>query len=179
MELRVVTGDEALGATVDVRSLYERYADDVFRYIARRLGDGLANDLTADTFRIAIQRAASFDPTVGHPRAWLFGIASNLVRGHWRTEQRRLRAMERDARRDPAAGDPLLDVDRRLDASSTLAAVLALVADLPPDDRDLLTLYAWEGCSYAEVGEALGIPVGTVRSRLHRIRQTITPGGAA
>jgi DNA-directed RNA polymerase specialized sigma24 family protein len=92
VELRVVSGDEALGATVDVRELYERYADDVFRYLARRLGDGLAHDLTADTFRIAIQRASSFDPAVGHPRAWLYGIASNLVRGHWRTEQRRLRA---------------------------------------------------------------------------------------
>ena len=180
MELRVVTDDEALDAIADVRALYERYADDVFRYLARRLGDGLAHDLTAETFRIAIQRASSFDPTVGHPRAWLYGIASNLVRGHWRTEQRRFRAMERDARRDPsAASDPLLDVDRRLDASTTLAAVLALVADLPPEDRDLLTLFAWEGCSYAEIGEALGIPVGTVRSRLHRIRQTITPGGAA
>lgn len=174
-----MTGDEAVGAGVDVRALYERYADDVFRYIARRLGDGLAHDLTADTFRIAIQRASSFDPTVGHPRAWLYGIASNLMRGHWRTEQRRLRAMERDALRDVTPGDPLLDVDRRLDASTTLASVLALVADLPPEDRDLLTLFAWEGCSYAEIGEALGIPVGTVRSRLHRIRQTIAPGGAA
>ena len=173
-----MSDDEAVTA-VDVRALYERYADDVFRYLARRLGHTLAGDLTADTFRIAIQRASSFDPTVGHPRAWLYGIASNLVRGHRRTELRRLRAMERDARRDPATGDPLLDVDRRLDASTTLAAVLALVADLSPEDLDLLTLYAWEGCSYAEVGEVLGIPVGTVRSRLHRIRQTITPGGAA
>lgn len=176
MELRAVT--ESPGTAIDVRELYESYAGDVYRFLARRLGDSLAADLTADTFRIALQRADVFDPAVGHPRAWLYGIAANLVRGHWRTEQRRLRAMERDARRRIVSnGDPLTDVDRRVDAESALASVLALVAELSPEDRDLLTLYAWEGCSYAEIAEALAIPVGTVRSRLHRIRQAVTPGG--
>lgn len=173
MELREVT------AGADVRALYEQHAAEVYRYAARRLGDTLAADVTAETFRIAVQRADAFDPSLAHPRAWLYGIASNVIRVHWRTEQRRLRAMEREARRSPVSLDPLLDVERRVDASAELAGVLALVAALPPDDRDLLTLYAWEGLSYAEVAAALDIPVGTVRSRLHRIRQSITPGGAA
>lgn len=172
-----MSDDEAV-RTVDVRELYERHAGDVHRYLSRRLGDGLAADLTAETFRVAIQRAGDFDPSVGHPRAWLYGIASNLVRGHWRTERRRLRALGRHGGRAPTATDPLLDVEGQVDARSTLPAVLALVAHLTPDDRDLLTLVAWEGCSYAEAAEALGIPMGTVRSRLHRIRQSITPGGA-
>jgi RNA polymerase sigma factor (sigma-70 family) len=172
-------GLQEVTSGADVRAWYEAYAADVYRYVARRLGDTLAADVTAETFRIAVQRADSFDATVAHPRAWLFGIATNVIRVHWRTEQRRLRAMEREARRSPTTIDPLLDVERRVDAVPELAAVLALVADLPPDDRDLLTLYAWEGCSYVDVAAALGIPVGTVRSRLHRIRQAITPGGHA
>ena len=162
-----------------VRAWYEAYAADVYRYVARRLGDTLAADVTAETFRIAVQRAESFDATAAHPRAWLYGIATNVIRVHWRTEQRRLRAMERDAARTVRTLDPLLDADGRIDAVPELAAVLALVAELSADDRDLLTLTAWEGCSYAETAAALGIPVGTVRSRLHRIRQAITPGGPA
>lgn len=173
MELRQVT----IGA--DVRALYEAHAADVYRYVARRLGDTLAADVTAETFRIAVQKADAFDPAIAHPRAWLYGIATNVIRVHWRTEQRRLRAMEREARNTPAASDPLLDVEGRVDATATLGAVLALVSELPPEDRDLLTLYAWEGCSYADIAAALDIPIGTVRSRLHRIRRTITPGGAA
>ena len=173
MELREVT------AGADVRAMYEAHAADVYRYVARRLGDTLAADVTAETFRIAVQKADAFDPSVAHPRAWLYGIATNVIRVHWRTEQRRLRAIEHEARRSPSAVDPLLDVERRVDASAELAAVLALVAELSPEDRDLLTLSAWEGCSYADIATALGIPIGTVRSRLHRIRQAITPGGAA
>jgi RNA polymerase sigma factor (sigma-70 family) len=171
--LRSMTGEVASGA--DVRRMYERHSDDVYRYIARRLGADLAADLTADTFRIALQRSEAFDPAAGHERAWLYGIASNLIRGQWRTERRRLHAMQRAGSRAETAIDPLLDADGRVDAAPALAAVLALVADLAPDDRDLLTLTAWEGCSYAEAAAALGIPVGTVRSRLHRIRQAITP----
>lgn len=166
-------------AGADVRALYEAHAADVYRYVARRLGDTLAADVTAETFRIAVQKADAFDPSVAHPRAWLYGIATNVIRVHWRTEQRRLRAMEREARRSPSAIDPLLDVEQRVDASAELGVVLALVAALSPEDRDLLTLFAWEGCSYADIATALGIPIGTVRSRLHRIRQAITPGGAA
>lgn len=172
-------GLQEVTSGADVRVWYEAYAADVYRYVARRLGDTLAADVTAETFRIAVQRADSFDASVAHPRAWLYGIATNLVRAHWRTEHRRLRAMEREAARTAHTVDPLPDADGRIDAVPELAAVLALVAELPLDDRDLLTLTAWEGCSYADTAAALGIPVGTVRSRLHRIRQAITPGGHA
>lgn len=90
-------GDQqAEGTSPAISVLFYRYAAEVHRFAARRLGDGPAADITADVFRIAIERYESFDSRRGHPRAWLFGIAANLIRGHWRTEERRLRALARE-----------------------------------------------------------------------------------
>jgi RNA polymerase sigma-70 factor (ECF subfamily) len=75
--------------------------------------------------------------------------------------------------RSTTPGDPLLDIVRRLDASVEVDRVMAAVGDLSPEDRDLLLLIAWEGTPYAECAEILSIPVGTVRSRLHRIRREL------
>ena len=133
-------------------------------------GDSAAADVTADVFRIAIERYESFDSSRGHPRAWLLGIATNLIRGHWRTEERRLRAFAREGGSAVPPIDPLLRIEESVDADAEFARVMLAVVALSPEDRDLLTLFAWEGCGYAEIAEALDIPVGTVRSRLHRIR---------
>jgi RNA polymerase sigma-70 factor (ECF subfamily) len=100
----------------------------------------------------------------------LYGIASNLLRRHWRTEQRRLRANLRHASSYPVPGDPLVAVDARVDAQRRLVQVIAAVEDLEPEDRDLLVLIVWEHCTSREAAQALGIPAGTVRSRLSRIR---------
>lgn len=165
-----VTTTEAVSA---VSAMYVLHVQDIHAYAARRLGPTLAADVTAETFRIALERHGSFDEALGPARGWLYGIASNVIRGHWRTEQRRLRALARVAPVDAAVTEPLLRVEERADAEAALATVLDLVAALPADDRDLVTLFAWERCSYAEIAAALGIPVGTVRSRLHRIRTTL------
>ena len=170
----VMRGDQqAEGTSPAVSVLFYRYAAAVHRFAARRLGDGPAADITADVFRIAIERYESFDSRRGHPRAWLFGIAANLIRGHWRTEERHLRALARERGRVASPIDPLLHIDDSVDASAELDRVMLAVAALSPEDRDLLTLFAWEECGYAEIAEALEIPVGTVRSRLHRIRREL------
>jgi RNA polymerase sigma-70 factor (ECF subfamily) len=155
--------------------LYRLHSGEVYRYAARRLGETLAVDVTAEVFRVAIERYPTFDALLGHERAWLYGIASNLIRTHWRTEQRRLRALSREQSLASAPCDPLLRVEERVDADSALTDVMNAVAELSQDDRDLLTLFAWECCSYAEIAEALCIPIGTVRSRLNRIRKGIAP----
>jgi RNA polymerase sigma-70 factor (ECF subfamily) len=153
-----------------IARLYDSNVDAVHGYIARRLGNDLANDVVAEVFEVAIGALDRFDPDLGSPRAWLFGIATNQIRRHWRSEQRRLRAWTKASRTTSVTGDPLLEVDARLDAGSEVVRVMSAVADLDADDRDLLLLIAWEGCSYAACAEILAIPVGTVRSRLHRIR---------
>ena len=183
LELRVVSGQEfdmridakaraacTSAAAQSVSAMYGAHVRDVHTYIARRLGAELAADLTAEVFGIALRRYETFDPELGHPRAWLYGIASNLMRGHLRTEQRRLRAVEREGGMPRSAPDPLARMEEQIDADAALRRVTAAIADLPADDRDIVTLFAWEGCNYAEIAEALDINIGTVRSRLHRIR---------
>jgi RNA polymerase sigma-70 factor (ECF subfamily) len=173
----VTNAAETSASAGDAALLYEEHVDAVHTYVARRLGRDLAADVTAETFRIAIDQRQSFEPARGSARAWLFGIATNLIRRHWRTEERRLRAMARSVPRGDHSGDQAGDsIDRvaeRVDAGSDARAVLAAVAALETADRELLVLIVWEELRHDEVAQVLGIPTGTVRSRLHRIRRQL------
>ena len=164
-------------AVGDAAVLYEEHVDAIHAYVARRVGRELAADVTAETFRIAIDQQHSFDPARGSARAWLFGIATHLIRRHWRTEERRLRAMARSVSHGDQSGDQTSEsIDRvaeRVDAGSDARAVLAAVAALESADRELLVLIVWEELRHDEVAQVLGIPIGTVRSRLHRIRRQL------
>ena len=169
-ERLAIVADGPSDAVARVAAMYDDHVDLVFAYLARRVGAQLARDLTGEVFRIGLERISSFDPTLGSARSWLLGIATNEVRHHWRSEQRRLRALTLAGRRDAADGDPLGGVDDHLDAMSRLDRVIDAIERLSPEDRDLLVLVAWEGCSSEQVSEVLLIPPGTVRSRLNRIR---------
>lgn len=160
-----------------VRSMYDDHAARVFAYLARRVGSDLAEDLLAETFRVAIESYPTFDSSRGGERAWLFGIATNLVRRHWRTERRRLLALQRSASASPQHIDPLIGmadgVADRMDAENDAARLLRAVLDLPADDRDLLFLSGWERLNSTEIGRALQLSPATVRSRLHRLRRDL------
>ena len=152
----------------------------VHRFIARRVGAPLADDLAAETFATAFRRRHSFDPSVASSRAWLFGIANNLVRAHWRAEQHMLAfgsRLEAEASSTGRDASPEAQV-----AGSGLAPRVARALDsLPPEQRDVLLLHAWGGLSDEEVAVALGLPAGTVRSRMWRARiavrsQLLGPG---
>lgn len=162
---------------------FDAYVDDVHAYAARRVGVDLARDVVGDTFRIAIEQYHRFDPAHGDPRAWLFGITTNLLHRHWRTEARRLRATARLHERAGAVLDPLLRSVEQFDAEREVAALLDEIDALDPGDRDVLVLTAWEDMTSAEVAAVLGIPAGTVRSRLNRVRTRLrasrTPAPAA
>lgn len=158
--------------TAAVARLYDDHAAAIHRYASRRVGRELAPDVVGDVFAIAIDRYEQFDPERGSGSAWLFGIANNVLRRHWRTEQRRLESLVR-ARLVAAGADPLASVDDRLDAESALERIVRLVIEMPDADRELLLLIAWERLSHDEVAAILDIPTGTVRSRLHRIRQQL------
>jgi RNA polymerase sigma-70 factor (ECF subfamily) len=150
-------------------AVFDRHFARVHRYLARRVGPTLADDLTAETFITAFRARDRFDPEALDARPWLFGIAANLLRRHWRAERRQLRAYARTGV-DPC-GDPLADAERRVDAVSAGPALAGALASLPRADREALLLYAWAELSYEEIASALGIPVGTVRSRLSRARR--------
>jgi RNA polymerase sigma-70 factor, ECF subfamily len=154
--------------------LYDEYAAGLHRYLARRVGEQVAYDLVSETFLVAFRQRGGYDPERAGVRAWLYGIATNLVRRHVRQEVRALRAVERVARREPpAVAGHDGQVAERLDARRLAERLAPALAELPDADRDVLLLTAWGGLSAAEVADALGIPVGTVRSRLHRVRRRL------
>lgn len=158
---------------VDWATAYSNCAGDLFSFLARRVGRDLAEDLLADTFASAMTTQASFDPRLGTVRTWLFGIASNLVRRHWRTEERRLRALARDGAEPAVPIDPLLTtaaVDDRLEASSDVDVLIDELGRLDPVDRELLALTGWESMTSAEAGAVVGMNPATVRSRVRRAR---------
>ncbi|MFE7271685.1 RNA polymerase sigma factor [Streptomyces sp. NPDC057623] len=157
-------------------ALFDRHADAVHRYAARRLGGEVADDLVAETFTTAFQQRHRYDPARGagaDARPWLFGIATNLVGRHRRAEARRFKAMARV----PALADhdePLAErATDRVVARAVRRELAAALAALPARHRDVLLLVAWGDLSYGEAAQALGIPVGTVRSRLHRARSKL------
>ena len=154
-----------------VGDLFDEHADAIHAFVARRLGPDAARDVVAEVFRVALESFAAYDPERGAPLAWLYGIAANLLRRHWRSEARRLSALGRMAARTHDDQRGTTDsVDGRLDAEARLRVLVQRIAHLAPDDRDLLLLVAWEGVSYRDAAAALAIPEGTVASRLNRIR---------
>lgn len=163
------------GSIVDLQA-FEKGFDENFAvlhgYIARRVGVPLADDLAAETFATAFRRRASFDPGRGSLRSWLFGIATNLLRNHWRSEQHlleldsRLRA-ETEIRENPSISD------ERLSASLVAPRIAAALATLTGEQREVLLLDAWAQLSHEEIAAALDLSRGTVRSRLSRARAAL------
>jgi RNA polymerase sigma-70 factor (ECF subfamily) len=153
-------------------TLYDRHAPGVHRYLARRVGPSLADDLTAETFLVAFRQRSRYDAAQPDARGWLFGIATNLVRRVQRTEVRQYRALARTGVDDvvPVGEDETLD---RVAASVVSRRLAAVLASLSERERSVLLLIAWEQFTYEEVAQALDIPVGTVRSRLHHARKRV------
>jgi RNA polymerase sigma-70 factor (ECF subfamily) len=155
--------------------IFDRYYGEVHGYAARRLGGGgLADDIAAETFLIAFDRRRSYDVTRPDARPWLYGIASNLISRHRRAEVRQYRALARVGGADSPEGptDGLAErVSVRLDAEALRGRLAAALAEIADADRDVLLLVAWAQLSCEEAAQALGIPAGTARSRLHRARK--------
>ncbi|MCP2241590.1 RNA polymerase sigma factor [Lentzea aerocolonigenes] len=149
-------------------AIFDRYAPVVHGYLSRRVGV-LADDLMSETFLLAFRGRDGYVPGRAPVRAWLFGIATNLVRRHARDEERRYRAFGRAAGRLEVTTE-LGEVAGRVDAQGLRGELADALASLAREDRDVLLLWTYPQLSYAEIAVALDIPVGTVRSRLHRAR---------
>jgi RNA polymerase sigma factor (sigma-70 family) len=149
--------------------LFDRHAPHIHRYLARRAGRQAADDLVAETFLAAFAKRDRYD--LGHPdaRPWLYGIATNLVNQHRRDEARQYR-ISQAATAEPEVPGHAERVAADVTAQAARALLAAALSALPAGDRDVLLLTAWEQLTYQEVSRALGIPVGTVRSRLNRAR---------
>ncbi|TMR99464.1 RNA polymerase sigma factor [Nonomuraea basaltis] len=153
-------------------ALFDRYYSSIHGYAERRLSRPLADDIAAETFLIAFDRRDTYDLSRSGAQPWLYGIASNLISRHHRAEIRQYRALARTDSGDVAEDHAERVVDS-LDALGTRGRLAAALAELTDGDRDVLLLVAWAELTSDEVGRALGVPAGTVRSRLHRARTKI------
>lgn len=132
-------------------------------YLARRAPTA-ADDLLSEVWLAAYAGRRRYDPARGSVRGWLFGVARNVMLAHLR-----------QTRPAPRAGPPTADdiwdaVVARLDAAAVAPRLRTALAALPEGERELLLLVAWEQLTPAEAAEAVGVPAGTARSRLHRAR---------
>lgn len=152
--------------------VFDRHYAAIAAFLRRRLERSLADELAAETFLRAFDGRGRYDVARADALPWLFGIAANVLSRHRRGEERRLRAFARAARPAQEERD-LDDVDARLDAVAASPALAGALASLRAGDREVLLLYAWAELRYEEISVALGIPVGTVRSRLHRARDQV------
>jgi RNA polymerase sigma-70 factor (ECF subfamily) len=153
------------------RSLYEAEVIALLGYAARRLDrPSDAADVVADVFMVAWRRIDQV-PTGGDARPWLFGVANNVISNHRRGARRRDRLADRLA--DRLHGELRMIPTSTPAPSDDVLLVRQALGRLSEDDRELLLLTNWEGLSPAEVAVAMGIPPGTVRSRLHRARQQL------
>ena len=151
-------------------AVYDSCAKAVYNHAFRLLGDwAAAEDVMAQTFLEAWRSRARIDPGCTSLRPWLLGIATNLARGQRRSSRRIVALL---SRLGPAPDLPDFsdDVAGRLDDAARIKALHRSLSHLRPDELEVLALCAWSGLGYAEAASALGIPVGTVRSRLSRAR---------
>ncbi|NGO77379.1 RNA polymerase sigma factor [Streptomyces sp. YC504] len=150
--------------------LFDAYARAVYNHGYRLTGDwSTADDIVSLTFLEAWRLREGVDEEGGSLRPWLLGIATNVARNTRRATRRHEAAVGRLPAPEPVA-DFADELAGRIDDLAYLQAIRAAVARLRRPEREVLALCVWGGLDYASAAEALGIPVGTVRSRLSRAR---------
>jgi RNA polymerase sigma factor (sigma-70 family) len=151
--------------------LFDRHGPAIHSYVARRLGQDAADDVTAEVFLIAFQRRRTYDAAHTNARPWLYGIATNLVGRRRRDEVRLFRAIARSGEISPA--ESLAEqVTNRVAAQAIRGRLASALGRLSRGQRDVLLLTA-SGLSCQEVAAAIGVPPGTVASRLARARRKV------
>jgi RNA polymerase sigma factor (sigma-70 family) len=153
---------------------YRRHVDAVTRFVARRVDDPhTVADLVADVFVAVIHSAHTYRPGRGTERAWLYGVARNVVSAERRRTAREAALNGRIAGRRLLESDDIARLEEKLDAESPGRRALAAMARLPDSQRALLELVAVDQLTVAEAAAALGIHQVAARVRLHRARAAL------
>lgn len=168
----------SLDAPAAFAELFERHARVIGAFAARRVGSDAAEDVLSETMLVAFRRRRDFDPTWDSAKPWLLGIASRLIKKHRADEARQWRSFEAVSGSAHVSDGAIDAAGERADASAAVRELAPRIASLGARDRETLLLYAWGDLTYEQVAVALGVPVGTVRSRLNRVRRKLAPPGS-
>lgn len=153
-------------------ALFERHGDAVYNHCFRRTGSWeAAEDLASVVFLEAWRRRRDVSLSGESILPWLLAVANNVVRNRDRSLRRHRRLLAKLPPSVVSPDDPAEDAAARVDDERAMRRVLQVFTRLLPDEQDVLALCVWAGLSYADAAVALGIPVGTVRSRLSRARE--------
>lgn len=152
---------------LDVEQLAEAHYDAIWRFCFRRVGQDMAADATQETFLTALKRASSFRGD-SDAKTWLFGIALNVCR-----------AMARRTKREMPLDD-IVELHARDGVPNLSAMRLAqALKKLSPEHQEAVILHELDGLSYLEIATIVGVPEGTVKSRLHHamhaLRKHLSP----
>lgn len=164
----------SLARPQEFAALFDRHAPAVGRYARRLVGADAGDDVLSETFLVAFRRRADYDFERESALPWLFGIATRLAHKSRAAEAKRWRALQASAR--VAVETAISDIEAasdRADASARLRRLVPQLRRMSDADRDTLLLYAWGDLSTEQIGDALGVPVGTVWSRINRIRRKL------
>jgi RNA polymerase sigma-70 factor (ECF subfamily) len=165
---RAAAGDrDAFGA------IYERYRTGVYRFARLMTGsDATADDVTQEVFVTLMQTLPQYDIRRADLLTYLYGIARNVTRNRLRRERRFIPLDAAAGAADSRAGDPCAAASH----SQEIALLRRAIRQLPSRYREAIILCDVHGLSYAETARVLGVPVGTVRSRLSRARLRLATG---
>ncbi|MEV0746334.1 RNA polymerase sigma factor [Streptomyces sp. NBC_00184] len=168
MRARIRAGDpDAFGG------LFDDHAQTVFRYAVRSTGDWAgAEDVVSLTFLEAWRLRGTLRESDEELKPWLLGIATNVLRNTRRAARRHEAALTRMPAA-PAVPDFADELVGRIHDAEQLAAAQAALRRLRPKEREVFLLCVWDGLDYRDAARALGVPVGTVRSRLSRARKRL------
>lgn len=153
--------------------IFERHFAQIYRYLCQRTEPSAAEDLASDVFAIALNKRNKFVAQHDSALPWLYGIASRLLADQSRKRSRQATAYHKAGSQEPTETSPTSGALERIDAQSAARTLQPAIDALSERDQDILHLYAHGDLTYPQIAAALKIPVGTVRSRLHRIRKTL------
>lgn len=149
--------------------IFQRHYSAVYRHAVRRVGVAEAVDLAADVFVRALALRDRYDLSRADCLPWLYGIAANLAGDRLRRLRQRAGKASPPARSD----DTTEDADSRLEAERLAGLINPVLQSLSDDDRKTFLLYALDELTYGEIADLLGVPPGTVGSRITRVRRLI------
>ena len=148
----------------EFQAVFDAHKDAVYRFVWRMArSPAAAEDITQDVFVALLRHPGRFDPARGTLRAFLLGIARNLVLKHWRAEHRF----------EPLDDDAEIAEPFDLGRGDIGEMVGRAVGALGPLQREVVILAEYEGLTLAEIARAVDVDVGAVKSRLHRARENL------